>query len=82
MRIDSHDLIDEFPEYKDEIFKLKEANERFALLFDEYHRVNAEVRDAEEHDIPISDIAFEELKKHRLRLKDNLYIMLIAARRA
>jgi len=82
MKIDSHDLVDEFPEYKNEIFRLKAESQRFALLFDEYHKVNGEVRDVEEHDVPISDIAFEELKKRRLKLKDELYALLLEARPA
>jgi len=82
MKIDSHDLLDEFPEYKTEILRFKTENQRFAHLYDEYHKVNAEVRDVEEHDVPISDIAFEELKKLRLKLKDELYVLLLAARPA
>ena len=80
MNIDSHDLLDEFPEYRSEILRLKAENQQFAGLFDKYHEVNAEVRNVEEHDVPISDLAFEELKKLRLKLKDELYVMLLAAR--
>ena len=82
MKIDSHDLLDEFPEYKNEISKLKTDNQDFARLYDEYHKVNAEVRNVEEHDVPISDVAFEELKKHRLKLKDEVYALLLEARPA
>ena len=77
MNIDSHDLLDEFPEYKNEILRLKTESRGFAALYAEYHKVNAEVRNVEEHDVPISDIAFEELKKHRLKLKDELYALLL-----
>ena len=80
MNIDSHDLLDEFPEYRSEILRLKAENQQFAGLFYKYHEVNAEVRNVEEHDVPISDLAFEELKKLRLKLKDELYVMLLAAR--
>ncbi|MCX7174258.1 MAG: DUF465 domain-containing protein [Proteobacteria bacterium] len=80
MKIDSHDLPDEFPEYKNEILRLKTDDQRFALLYHEYHKVNTEVRNVEEHDVPISDLAFEELKKHRLKLKDEVYAMLLEAR--
>lgn len=80
MLIESHELLDEFPEFKSEILRLKGENERFAKLFDDYHKVNADVRDVEEHDVPISDLAFEELKKRRLKLKDDVYAMLLEAR--
>ncbi|TRZ68199.1 MAG: DUF465 domain-containing protein [Rhodocyclaceae bacterium] len=82
MKIDSHDLLDEFPEYQNEILRLKAENQRFTLFYDDYHKVNAEVREVEEHDVPISDIAFEELKKRRLKLKDELYALLLEARPA
>lgn len=82
MNIQPHDLPDEFPEYKDIIPGLKTANQRFALLSDEYDKVNLEVHNVEEHDVPMSDIAFEELKKQRLKLKDELYAMLLEARPA
>jgi len=77
MNIDSHELLDEFPEYKSEILRLKAENQRFSLLCDEYHKVNSEVRNVEEHDVPISDLAFEELKKLRLKFKDEIYAMLL-----
>ena len=80
MKIDSHDLVDEFPEFKNEIVKLKAEDQRFGHLFAEYHQVNGEVRDVEEHDVPISDVVFEELKKRRLKLKDELYALLLEAR--
>ena len=83
MNIDSHDLLDEFPEYKQEILRLKTERQGFAQLYEDYHKVNAEVRNIEEHDVPISDVAFEELKKRRLKLKDDVYaVLLLQARPA
>lgn len=78
MKIDSHDLHDEFPEYVNKINHLKSTDQHFASLYDEYHRVNSEVRSVEEDDVPVSDVIFEELKKKRLKLKDELYAMLHA----
>ena len=79
MNVDSHELHDEFPEYKDRIQQLKTGDQHFALLFDEYHKVNGEVRSVEEHDVPVSDVIFETLKKQRLKLKDELYSLLHGA---
>ncbi|MCX7170144.1 MAG: DUF465 domain-containing protein [Proteobacteria bacterium] len=76
MKVDSHELHDEFPEYKDRIQQLRSGDQHFALLHDEYHKVTNEVRDIEEHDVPVSDLIFEKLKKQRLKLKDELYAML------
>lgn len=78
MELQQHDLHHEFPEYKDAIHRLKTASHHFARLFDEYHRVNREVRRIEENQEPVTDLAIEALKKQRLKLKDELHGMLRA----
>ncbi len=74
-----HDLVSEFPEFRDQIHNLKLSNAHFAKLFDEYHVVNREVMRLEAEGVPVADEAFEQQKKQRLRLKDELYNMLKAA---
>ena len=76
MNIDPHDLDHEFPEHREAITQLKAANPQFAEMVGDYHRVNREVQRAEENDLPISDRAFEDLKKQRLKLKDAIYAKL------
>ena len=76
MNVDPHELHDEFPEYQAKIQQLRSGSQQFARLYDAYHKVNGEVRDVEEHDVPVSDLIFEQLKKQRLKLKDELYAML------
>lgn len=71
-----HELAEEFPEYKDRIHDLKVSDTHFRRLFDEYHTVNREVHRVEAAGINISDGAFEDLKKKRLSLKDELFAML------
>jgi len=73
MIVDPHDLDHEFPEYREAIVKLKAADTQFAEMVADYQRVNREVQRAEENDLPISDRAFEDLKKQRLKLKDAIY---------
>lgn len=73
---EKHDLIHEFPEYKDKIHALKVGNSHFAALFDEYHEVEHEVRRIEEGIETTSDDYLESLKKKRLGLKDALFAML------
>ena len=73
---EKHDLIHEFPEYKDKIHELKTTNERFAKLFAEYHEIEHEVRRIEEGIETTSDDYLEEQKKKRLYLKDRLFEML------
>ncbi len=78
MNIDQHDFYREFPEHQEAIRQLKQASPHFARLFADYRRVNREVERAEEHDVPLSDVSFEDLKKQRLKLKDELYALLFA----
>ena len=73
---EKHDLVHEFPEYKDKIHELKTHNPRFAELFDEYHEVEHEVRRIEENIETTSDDYLEQQKKKRLFLKDQLFAML------
>jgi len=78
MELQQHDLHHEFPEYKDAIHELKTADHHFAKLFDEYHRVNKDIRRIEENDEPVTDFALEDMKKQRLKLKDDLHALLRA----
>lgn len=71
-----HELAAEFPEHKDKIHELKISNNHFGRLFDEYHSVNKEVHRAEAAGLNITDEHYEELKKKRMALKDELYTML------
>lgn len=73
---EKHDLIHEFPEYKDKIHQLKVSNAQFAKLFDEYHEIEHEVRRIEEGIETTSDDYLEEQKKKRLFLKDQLFEIL------
>ena len=73
---EKHDLIHEFPEYKDKIHELKTSDTHFAKLFDEYHEIEHEVRRIEENIETTSDEYLEEQKKKRLNLKDQLFAML------
>jgi uncharacterized protein YdcH (DUF465 family) len=73
---EKHDLIHEFPEYKDKIHELKTTDQKFARLFEEYHEVEHEVHRIEEGIENTSDEYLEERKKVRLNLKDQLLAML------
>lgn len=76
MHNEQHDLAHEFPEFKERIHTLKIENERFRGLFDEYHQVDKQVHRADTDVEPLSDEHAEELKKRRVKLKDELYAML------
>jgi uncharacterized protein YdcH (DUF465 family) len=76
MYVQPHDLDHEFPEYLQRIHDLKAHDSRIAHLCDEYERLNREIVDIEENDKPFQDFEFEELKKRRLKVKDDIYLIL------
>jgi uncharacterized protein YdcH (DUF465 family) len=73
---EKHELINELPEFRERILQLREADERFSKLYDEYHALDDEVLRMEEGFETPSDEVLEELKKKRLYLKDQLFDML------
>lgn len=76
MTIERHDLVIEFPEHREKIEELRSNNAHFASLFDEYHAVDREVRHIEQQIETPSDVYTEDLKKRRVKLKDELYALL------
>jgi len=80
MQIDHHDLQQDFPEFVDAILVLKAGNAHFAKLLASYNRLTGKVEDLEEHDMPVADFTLEDMKKHRVQLKDELYHLLLAFR--
>lgn len=71
-----HELAEEFPEHVDKMHALKQADARFAKLSDEYHELNRAIHRAETNIEPTDDFHMEEMRKVRLRLKDEIYGML------
>jgi len=78
MQVEHHDLAHEFPQYVETMKTLKAGNSHFAQLWAEYDRLTAEIEQLEEADVPVEDLRFEEMKKKRVHLKDDLYNMLVA----
>ncbi|ABV92460.1 protein of unknown function DUF465 [Dinoroseobacter shibae DFL 12 = DSM 16493] len=74
-----HELAEEFPDKVELIAQLRESNAHFAKLCAEYHEVNRAVHRAEARIEPVSDEAEEEMRRQRMRLKDEIYGMLTAA---
>jgi hypothetical protein len=73
---ESHDLLHEFPDLEGRIAILRESDEQFTELMNEYDTLDARVRRLEELGTPVADETIEDLKKERLLLKDRLYEML------
>lgn len=74
-----HDIASEFPLLKDKIHTLKTTNQHFARLFSDYDTVNHTITKVETGGTVMTDEALENLKKQRLKLKDEIVQMLHAA---
>ena len=76
MPLESHSLIQEFPEMRERIHDLKTSNNHFARLFTEYDTVEHAVHRIESGAEASTDERLETLKKQRLNLKDELFALL------
>ena len=76
MPVEHHDLLHEFPEYREQIHELKTHNRHFRRLFDEYHELTVEVEKMENKVTPVATLTEEAAKVRRVHLKDELFAML------
>jgi uncharacterized protein YdcH (DUF465 family) len=76
MTVQTHELHDEFPQYREQIHEIKMRDKHFARLLEEYHKATREIKRIEEELETPSDAYAEELKKKRLKLKDELFAIL------
>ncbi|ASK28275.1 YdcH family protein [Neisseria chenwenguii] len=65
-----------FPEYRDLISKLKQEDAHFARLFDEHNELDDKITGLVNDPVTSGADEIEELKKEKLRLKDELYEIL------
>ena len=75
-----HDLVHEFPEFKDLIHDLKTTDNHFRKAFDRYHEIDRQIHGAEQRAQLMSEVEEETLRKERGQLKDQLYAMLVKAK--
>lgn len=80
MHVDHHDVYSEFPDMRDAIDALKLDGGYIGSLFGRYNRLTGKVEDLEEHDMPVADFTLEDMKKARVKLKDEIYHLLRAFR--
>jgi len=73
-----HELAEEFPEHVEKIRDLKMNDGHFTRLSNEYHDVNRSIHRAETNIEPTDDHHMEDMRKKRMRLKDEIYGMLSA----
>ncbi|MGB5995703.1 MAG: DUF465 domain-containing protein [Marinomonas sp.] len=72
MPIENHTLVNELPEFKENIHHLKMTDAHFKKLFDEYNFITEEVEKMEKEIVLTSTAEEEEFKKRRLQLKDTI----------
>ena len=78
MELLNHDLAHEFPQLIGKIRSLKLTSARFLHLFNDYDTINHAIIKIEQDGGAISDEAMVDMKKKRLKIKDDIYQMLIA----
>ena len=74
--ITKHQLVIDFPEYEEKIHTLKIENAHFRKLFDSYDVLDHEIYNIESDADPKSDDVLNQLRKDRVRLKDEIYTFL------
>ncbi len=79
MPLEHHNLVNEFPQFRDKIHSMKTSDRHFAKLFAEYDAIEHQVHRIESGAEAASDERLESLKKQRITLKDSLYQILKAA---
>ena len=65
-----------FPEYRDLITKLKTSDHHFARIFDGHNQLDQDIKNMEAHITSGSHEDIEILKKKKLALKDEIYLVL------
>ena len=71
-----------FPEYRDLITQLKTTDAHFTRLFEEHNAVDQQILNMESRIEPATSDEIEVLKKEKLQLKDQLYVILKKAETA
>lgn len=73
MEGENHALVFEFPEYRDKIHHLKQADASFNAQAQEYHDLDHKIRGLEMNSVPTDDQNFNQMKMRRAQLKDEIY---------
>jgi len=65
-----------FPEYRDLITELKTSDRHFLQVFNHHNELDQQIKNIEAHLEHRTPEEVEDLKKQKLRLKDELYTIL------
>ena len=67
-----HELADEFPEHREKIHTLRQADAHFSKLVDDYHKMNREIHRVETGVQPTGEDFEKQLRRQWLALKDQI----------
>ncbi len=65
-----------FPEYRDLITQLKKTDHHFNGLLEQHHALDGKIVKMESHAEVATHAEIEILKKEKLRIKDQIYVIL------
>ncbi|GGP28188.1 YdcH family protein [Silvimonas amylolytica] len=65
-----------FPEYRDLITQLKQCDPHFTRLFNRHNELDHAIKHIEIHVPGYNDLEVETMKKEKLRIKDELHVLL------
>lgn len=65
-----------FPEYRDQITQLKSTDGHFVRLFDDHNALDQQIHRMVSRTDPSTPEQIEQLKKEKLLLKDQIYVIL------
>lgn len=65
-----------FPEHRDLITALKGRDPHFSRLFQRHNELDQVIKNMETGSAPAGDMAIEQMKKEKLLLKDQIYVIL------
>ena len=65
-----------FPEFRDLITQLKTTDRHFLRLFDQHNGLDQKIKNMEASISPGTHDEIETLKKEKLQIKDQLYVIL------
>lgn len=69
-------------EYREEITALKTTDAHFVKIFERHNELDEEITEIEEGRKFVDDLELAEMKKEKLRLKDEAYAMILEYRKS
>jgi uncharacterized protein len=74
--MEKHNILEDFPEFKDKIHALKTSQSHFKKVYEDYENVTHLVYRAESGAEVMGEDELEKLLKKRVHLKDEIYSLL------